>query len=66
MGVPDNLDAFNRHDAEQEEKSDRLPVCAYCDEPIQTDKLYLIDDEFVCPGCLNNYFKRDTDDFIKE
>lgn len=62
----DNLDLWNIHEAEQERKLARLPVCSYCDEPIQDDFCYEIDGELICEDCLNDNHRRNTDDFICE
>lgn len=55
---------FINHDREQEAQLQKMPVCCYCDEHIQDEHLYLINDEFVCPKCLKGYFRKNTDDFI--
>ena len=65
MHVPDNYDAFMKHEAEQEEWLERLPVCDYCGEPIQDEHCYVIDEEFFCPDCMDKYFRKSTDDFIR-
>ena len=51
----DNYDLFEMHDAEQEAWLRTLPVCEYCDEPIQDEYLYEIDGEYVCEECLREY-----------
>ena len=63
MQIPDNLDHFERYDAEQERQLQKLPVCTYCGEPVQDDFLYLINDEIMCMDCLNDHFRKDVDDF---
>lgn len=61
----DPLRDFERHDAEQQQELDRLPVCSECDNPIQTDKLFLINDEFICPECLIDNYRKDTCDYVE-
>lgn len=61
----DPLADFNRHEAEQESRLARRPVCCYCEEHIQHDHLFLINDEMICPDCLESYFRKDVDDFCE-
>ena len=56
---------FERHDAEQERKLERLPICSECGERIQSDTLYLINDETICPECLEANYRKCTDDFME-
>ena len=65
MHVPDNYDAFVKHEADQEEKMARLPVCDYCGNAIQDDWYYEIDGEKFCPDCMDEHFRKSTDDFIR-
>lgn len=62
--IPDNYDLFRRHDAEQEKELDKLPRCDYCDEPIQDDFYFLINDEVICESCLNRFFRKDVSDYV--
>lgn len=55
---------FVNHDREQAKRLERLPVCEVCGNPIQDEHLYLINDEFVCPACLERDFRKDTDDYV--
>ncbi len=61
----DPLDDFDRHDREQQKWLDSCPVCEICGEHIQDEHLYLINDEFVCPDCLDRDFKKRTDDYVE-
>ncbi len=54
---------FERYDAEQQEKLDRLPVCDYCDEHIQDDYYYELDNECICEECLNEHFRKHVEDY---
>lgn len=55
---------FARHDAEQQKELDKLPRCDYCDEPIQDDFYFLINDEVICESCLNRFFRKDVADYV--
>ena len=53
----DNYEAFLEHEAEQLEWEKELPVCSYCDEPIQQSTAVRIGDLWYCDHCLNKYFR---------
>lgn len=55
---------YERYSARQQRELDRLPVCSECDNPIQTEKLFLINDNFICPHCMKENYMRDTDDYV--
>ena len=63
MYVPDNYDLWKQHDAEQQEKLDRLPLCEYCEEHIQSDYYYEIGNECICEECLNDNFRKDIEEW---
>ena len=65
MNIPDNYDLWEAHDREQAQALERLPYCEICGKPIQDDHLYLINDEFVCPACLERDFRKDVDDYVE-
>ena len=64
MTIPDNYDLYKAHEREQEQRLAELPVCVVCDQPIQGEHLYLINDEFVCPECLERDFRKEVDDYV--
>lgn len=55
---------FDRWDAYQMEQLDRLPCCADCGEPIQDDHYYWINDESICPSCLESNYRMETEAYI--
>jgi formylmethanofuran dehydrogenase subunit E len=57
---------FLSYDAEQESKREKMPVCSVCGEHIQDDFLYDIDGEIFCEECLNENFRKCTDDYIND
>ena len=65
MGLPDYNDLFDRYEWERQRELDRLPKCRKCENPIQDDYLYCIDDELICERCLNENFRKETDDYIE-
>lgn len=65
MQITDNpLADFASWDAEQTAQLERLPVCADCGEPVQDDHYYLINDEVICPDCLESGYRKDIDEYI--
>ena len=56
---------YDNYCAQQDRELSRHPKCIYCGEPIQDEKLYVIDGDFICKDCLVINFERDTDDFIE-
>lgn len=64
MWTDNPLADFHRYDAERQAELDKLPCCADCGEPIQDDHFYLINDERICPDCLESNYRKNTEDFI--
>ena len=59
----DPVEDFARHDAEQYRRLRERPVCADCDEPVQ-GHYYDINDEVICPDCMEGNYRRESEDFI--
>lgn len=62
--VPDNLDRWERHQAEQERRLERLPECSCCGEKVQEDYYFEINGEVLCVHCLNEYYRKDIEDYV--
>lgn len=60
----DPIKDFERYDAAQAEQLKKLPRCADCDEPIQDDHYYLINDECICPDCIDSNYKKWVEDYV--
>lgn len=56
---------FEKYDAEQQKELEKLPVCSHCDEPIQDEHYYEINDEVVCEECLEQNFRKSVDDYVE-
>ena len=52
-----------RHIAHQEEELESLPRCSECDNPIQTEQCYVINDEPICEHCMEGH-KKYTEDLM--
>ena len=64
MYVPDNMDAYNEYSSRQECFISKLPKCSECGERIQSEHCYEINDELICPTCMNDNHRVFTDDYI--
>lgn len=60
----DNYDLWKNHDAEQSRLLSRLPVCNYCDEPIQEDFYFEINGDVICEICMDRFFRKDVSDYV--
>jgi formylmethanofuran dehydrogenase subunit E len=56
MFSDDPIRDYDRHEAEQERRLAKLPVCDDCGEPIQ-DYYFEIHDDVLCPDCMEAYRK---------
>lgn len=65
MPIPDNYSQWARHDAQQEAELQTLPVCCECGEHIQTDELFEINDELICPQCMIDNHRKWTEDYCE-
>lgn len=62
--LPDNYDLWEHHDAEQQRRLEKLPVCSDCGEPIQDEHYFLINDEPICEDCLYNNYRKAIEDYV--
>ena len=46
---------FLRHDREQAEELERLPVCVECGEPIQDEMAFYFHGDWYCEACIYSY-----------
>lgn len=54
------------HDKRLADEMEKYPVCSFCKNPITAEKLYIINDDFVCEECLKRHYQYDTDDYVRE
>lgn len=63
MSWTDNpLKDFDRHDAKQQAKLDRLPKCKRCGHPIQQEDAVCIGGKYYCDDCLEDMRESIGDD----
>lgn len=65
MPIPDNYDIWRAHQTRIEETEKRLPRCDRCKLRIADDYLYHIDGEILCEECMNEKYRKDTDDYMQ-
>lgn len=59
----DNYDLWKQHEAEKEEALAKLPKCSECGEHIQDDYYYDINGYIICESCLNDNYRKSTEDY---
>ena len=62
--IPDYNDLWAAHDAEQQRQLENLPKCCECDEPIQDEHCFVINDEPMCESCLYSNYRKAVEDLI--
>ena len=60
----DPIRDFERHDAQQQRELEKLPRCSECDEPIQDDYCFEINDELICEDCMNSNHRKWVEDCV--
>lgn len=66
MSLPDYTELQEAYDKARDDEMEKYPVCSFCKDPITAEKLYIIDDDFVCEDCLKRHYQFDTDDYVRE
>lgn len=66
MRIPDYNDLHALHEAEQERRLKRFPLCTECGEHIVYDFLFNIDGNLFCEECAHDNFRKHTEDYIHE
>lgn len=51
--------------AEQEKELDKLPQCSECDNPITTEHCFEVNDELICPECMDNNHRKWVEDYVQ-
>lgn len=64
MNTPDNYDLWEAHEAEQQKLLELLPECEICGVTIQDDYYFEINDAIICENCMNEQYRKRTEDFI--
>ena len=63
MWTDDPVKDAERHMARQEKQLESLPVCCECDKPIQSEHCFEINDELICPDCMNDNHRKWVEDY---
>ena len=62
--MEDNYSMWEHHQREEDMWLARRPVCSVCGENIQEEIAYNINDELICPNCLDTHFQVFVEDYI--
>ena len=54
----DPIKDAERYIAKQEKQLSKLPKCADCGERVQDDFYFEINDEVICPDCLDSHYRK--------
>lgn len=66
MAYSDNpMNDFYAHERELERRSERLPHCVVCGDPIFSDKAVFYNDEWYCEDCEDEFYHSVRDDFLQ-
>ena len=55
--MDDNYSLWRLTERERARWEAALPVCGYCGRNVQEDYYYRINDEIICPDCMENCFR---------
>ena len=61
--IPDLVDFYNEYDAALQREYRKLPMCAYCGEPIIDEYLFDFEGTLCCESCADSRFKRATENY---
>ena len=64
MFTDDPIRDAERFFEKQDKQLEELPRCADCDKPIQTEKAYYINGDFICEHCIEAYHVN-VEDYIE-
>ena len=62
----DNYDMWERYDRERERELEKFPLCDCCRERITDEHLYHIEGYIYCEKCLNEEFRKRTEDYMED
>ena len=62
--IPDYVCKWEEHDRQKEEELKKLPECCECNEHIQDDYCFEINDEIICERCLVKNYRKSTEDLV--
>ena len=66
MYTDNPLRDFYAEDAREIQWLSTRPTCSECGEPIQEEECYLINGMLVCTTCLEDNYKRWTEEYCEE
>ena len=63
--IPDAYSQWLHNERETERWLAKRPVCADCGEHVQHGHYYRINDEVICPGCMESHYREEINDFFE-
>lgn len=57
----DNYDIWQTHQDRIDSELSLRPVCSCCENHIQEDHYYEVEDKVICPDCLETHFRKELD-----
>ena len=64
--IPDYNDLHREYEARLDRELRKRPICGDCEEPIQGEVCFAICGKLICPGCLNDNYRKNTEDYMEE
>ena len=64
--IPDYNDLHAEYEREQERELRKFPKCDCCGEHITDEYFYNIDGTYLCETCLNDEYRKKTDEYIED
>lgn len=62
--MPDNYSQWEAREAKREAWLKKQPVCVWCREPIQEERLFDIDSDLYHTECAEALFRRNTEGYV--
>lgn len=66
MSIGANEYYLNQHLADEDRAEEKYPHCDICGKTIYDEHFYEIEGDYYCEDCLNDEFRRNTDDYMEE
>lgn len=60
----DPLADLNRLDQEEADYLEKLPLCEKCGRRIDEDNYFEVDGEILCESCMNERYRKRTEDWV--
>lgn len=65
MVAEDNYSVWEQQELRRCAQLRKRPICDVCGEHIQDEYFYHINGEFICEFCLDQFYRKETEDFTE-